>query len=62
MRDLPGLRHKGDGAVREITDQENDTLDFAIELRAESRLACQAVIVADGDIEVSIPTQSRNII
>jgi 2Fe-2S ferredoxin len=49
--------------LREITDQENDTLDFAIEPRGESRLACQAVITTSvGEIEVAIPAQSRNII
>jgi 2Fe-2S ferredoxin len=54
---------RGMDLLRAITDQENDTLDFAVASRAESRLACRAVITAsEGDIEVSIPLQSRNII
>jgi 2Fe-2S ferredoxin len=54
---------KGMELLQEVTDQENDTLDFAIDPRAESRLACRAIIAAsEGDIEAAIPAQSRNII
>lgn len=55
--------HKGMDALTEITDKENDTLDFAVEVRDNSRLACKAVVNADsGDVEAEIPLQSRNII
>jgi 2Fe-2S ferredoxin len=54
---------KGMHLLSEITDQENDTLDFAIETRDESRLACRAVIrVAEGEIDIAIPKHSRNIL
>jgi ferredoxin len=50
-------------ALSEITDGENDTLDFAIDVRDDSRLACQAKIIdGDGEIELVIPEQSRNIV
>ena len=49
--------------LTEITDRENDTLDFAIDIQDNSRLACQAVINSeDGEIEAQIPKQSRNIV
>ena len=54
---------KGMDLLSEITDRENDTLDFAIDIQDNSRLACQAVLIADdGEIEANIPKQSRNIV
>lgn len=54
---------KGMDLLTEITDKENDTLDFAIDIQDNSRLACQAVINADdGEVEANIPKQSRNIV
>lgn len=54
---------KGMDKLSEITDKENDTLDFAIEVHDESRLACQAIVQADsGEVEALIPKQNRNII
>jgi 2Fe-2S ferredoxin len=54
---------KGMEGLSEVTDGENDTLDFAIEVRDESRLACQAKITdVSGVIELTIPEQSRNIV
>ncbi|KAK8886467.1 hypothetical protein M9Y10_041930 [Tritrichomonas musculus] len=55
--------NKGMDLLTEITDKENDTLDFAIDVQDNSRLACQAVITSDeGEIEALIPKQSRNIV
>jgi 2Fe-2S ferredoxin len=54
---------RGMNLLTEITDQENDTLDFAVDTRDESRLACRAVIRAgDGEIDITIPKHSRNIL
>lgn len=55
--------NKGMDCIGEITDSENDTLDFAVDVRDNSRLACRAMINTDaGEIEAEIPMQSRNII
>lgn len=54
---------KGMNYLSPITDKENDTLDFAIQVQDNSRLACQASIITDNvEIECEIPKQSRNII
>ena len=54
---------KGMDLLSEVTDQENDTLDFAVDVHDDSRLACRATIIANnGEIEARIPTHSRNII
>ena len=54
---------KGMDQLTEVSEKENDTLDFAIEVRDESRLACQACIESDsGEILAEIPMQSRNVI
>ena len=54
---------KGAELLNEASDQENDTLDFAVDVRDNSRLACSAIIKADnGEIEAEIPRHSRNII
>lgn len=55
--------NKGMDILGEITDSENDTLDFAVDVRDNSRLACRSIINTDnGEIEAEIPMQSRNII
>lgn len=55
--------HKGMEALAEATEKENDTLDFAVDVRDNSRLACRCVVTTDsGDVEAEIPLQSRNII
>jgi 2Fe-2S ferredoxin len=54
---------KGSNLLKPISPEEDDTLDFAIDIRDNSRLACRAIITAnDGEIEAVIPKQSRNII
>lgn len=55
--------NKGMEFLAPISDREYDTLDFAPELRENSRLACQCKpITDDGDVELIIPAQSRNVI
>ncbi len=50
---------KGEDALREIIDREEDFIDRAINPRIESRLGCQCEILeADAYIEVHIPDQS----
>ena len=50
--------HKGASLLSEMEDEENDILDKAFDVRATSRLGCQAKIVADGTIEVEITRES----
>ncbi|MDQ3340713.1 MAG: 2Fe-2S iron-sulfur cluster-binding protein [Myxococcota bacterium] len=45
-------------SLPEITDKENDIMDKAFDVRAESRLGCQAK-VADVDIVVEITEESH---
>lgn len=54
--------NKGMECLSEQDDREADVLDFAIDVRENSRLACRARIVKDGEIECQIPAQNRNII
>ena len=49
--------NKGMESLPEISDKEEDFIDRAVSPKINSRLACQCV-VADGDIEVTIPDQS----
>lgn len=50
---------KGEEALEEISDKEEDFIDRAIDPRLESRLACQCIILKDdAEIEVTIPDQS----
>ncbi len=50
---------KGEDSLEEISDQEEDFIDRAINPRLESRLACQCIILDDNaEIEVIIPDQS----
>jgi len=49
---------QGIDSLPEITDKENDIMDKAFDVRAESRLGCQAK-VADEDIVVEITQESH---
>ena len=50
---------RGEEALQEISDREEDFIDRAINPRIESRLGCQCVILdEDAEIEVIIPDQS----
>ncbi len=52
--------NKGEGALEEISDKEEDFIDRAINPRIESRLGCQAVILDENAvIEVMIPNQKQ---
>lgn len=52
--------HVQNGAdlLSEAEDEENDILDKAFDVRATSRLGCQAKIVGDGVVEVEITRES----
>ncbi|TDR31982.1 ISC system 2Fe-2S type ferredoxin [Hydromonas duriensis] len=50
---------KGYQSLNEIGDQEEDLLDMAWGLTAQSRLSCQA-IVADEDLEIEMPKYTKN--
>jgi 2Fe-2S ferredoxin len=50
----------GEDALEEISDQEEDFIDRAINPRIESRLACQCIILDDdAEYEIEIPDQSK---
>ena len=49
---------KGAELLTEMEDEENDILDKAFDVRANSRLGCQSIIVKDGEIEVEITRES----
>jgi 2Fe-2S ferredoxin len=48
----------GGELLSEMEDDENDILDKAFDVRANSRLGCQAKILRDGDVEVEITRES----
>ncbi len=51
---------KGEDALEEISDKEEDFIDRAINPKIESRLGCQCVILEeDAEIEIQIPDQSQ---
>lgn len=51
---------KGEDALAEISDREEDFIDRAINPRLESRLGCQCVILDEqADIEIHIPDQKQ---
>lgn len=51
---------KGEEALEEITDKEEDFIDRAINPKIESRLGCQCIILEyDAEIEVTIPNQAN---
>lgn len=49
---------KGAQFLSEAEDEEQDVLDKAFDVRATSRLGCQAKVVAEGTIEVGISRES----
>jgi 2Fe-2S ferredoxin len=49
--------HEGLESLPEVTDKENDIMDKAFDVRAESRLGCQAKL-ADHDVVVEITEES----
>ncbi len=51
---------KGEDALPEISEKEEDFIDRAIDPRLESRLACQSIIEdEDAELHVQIPDQSK---
>ena len=53
---------EGFGALSPATEQEEDMLDHAPGLTTRSRLACQAVPDATGDLVVEVPAWNRNLV
>ncbi|MDM8545075.1 ISC system 2Fe-2S type ferredoxin [Candidatus Venteria ishoeyi] len=51
--------HEGFGSLEEASEDEEDLLDKAWGLEAESRLGCQA-LVADAELVVEIPRYTIN--
>src|SRR5678815_857702 len=49
--------HTGLDSLPEVTDKENDIMDKAFDVRAESRLGCQAKL-GDEDVVVEITEES----
>ena len=49
---------KGKQLLSEAEEDEEDILDKAFDVRASSRLGCQATIQRDGDIECEITRES----
>ena len=49
--------HEGLDSLPEVTDKENDIMDKAFDVRAESRLGCQARL-GDDDVVVEITEES----
>lgn len=50
--------HEGLDSLPEIADKENDIMDKAFDVRAESRLGCQAKVATD-DVVVEITEESH---
>jgi ferredoxin, 2Fe-2S len=49
---------EGASLLSEMEDEENDILDKAFDVRATSRLGCQARLEKDGDVLVEITRES----
>ena len=49
---------KGENLLSEQEDEEADILDKAFDVRANSRLGCQATIEREGEVEVEITRES----
>jgi ferredoxin, 2Fe-2S len=49
---------EGQGLLSDAEEDEEDILDKAFDVRASSRLGCQAKILKDGDIEAEISRES----
>ena len=50
--------HEGLDSLPEVTDKENDIMDKAFDVRAESRLGCQAKVGTE-DVVVEITEESH---
>src|SRR5450755_2711217 len=50
--------HAGADKLSEMEDEENDILDKAFDVRATSRLGCQAKILQEGTFEVVVTRES----
>ena len=50
------------GRLPETTEDEEDMLDFAPGLQAQSRLACQCVPDGTQDLVIEIPAWNRNLV
>ena len=50
--------HQGLDSLPEVTDKENDIMDRAFDVRAESRLGCQARLAGE-DVVVEITEESH---
>jgi ferredoxin, 2Fe-2S len=48
----------GANLLSEMEDEEADILDKAFDVRAQSRLGCQAKVVGEGTVEVDITKES----
>ena len=51
---------EGGASLAEATESEEDMLDKAWGLEAQSRLSCQAIVKEDSDLVVEIPKYSIN--
>jgi 2Fe-2S ferredoxin len=52
---------KGDGYLSEKSEQEEEFLSMASDLKENLRLSCQCILKeGDGEIEVVIPDQTQN--
>ena len=52
--------NKGEDALEELSDKEEDFIDRAINPRINSRLGCQCVLLdGDGEVEVTLPDQTQ---
>jgi len=49
---------QGLDSLDEVSDKENDIMDKAFDVRPESRLGCQAHVVAGADLEIEISQES----
>ncbi len=49
---------KGKELLREAEEEEEDILDKAFDVKATSRLGCQAIIAKEGDLECEITRES----
>lgn len=50
---------KGMDDLREISDEEEDFIDRAVNPKLNSRLACQCEMESDAEIEIIVPDQTQ---
>ncbi|HZH94337.1 MAG TPA: 2Fe-2S iron-sulfur cluster-binding protein [Flavisolibacter sp.] len=51
---------KGESAVEELSDKEEDFIDRAVNPRINSRLGCQCLLLeGSGEVEVTLPDQTQ---